>query len=170
MSDEVRIRSAEPSDAALVRWLLVETWHHTYDRLLGFEMVSTITTSWHSEEALSRQIVDPQVAFLVATDRTLIVGHALGWADAGGGIVLSRLYVLPARQLEGIGRRLISALVDRFPGAAAISAAVHAENAGALRFYGAAGFEPGEHFEEDGIPHRRMRLRLAGGHFYPGGS
>jgi ribosomal protein S18 acetylase RimI-like enzyme len=149
VSDDVHIRSAEPSDAALVRRLLVETWHHTYDRLLGSETVSTITTRWHSEEALSRQIADPKVAFLVATDLTFIVGHVLGWADADGDITLSRLYVLPPRQSEGIGRLLIEALIDRFPGAAAISAAVHAENEGALRFYRAAGFELGDEFEED---------------------
>jgi ribosomal protein S18 acetylase RimI-like enzyme len=165
---EVSIRSAEPSDAALVRRMLAETWHHTYDRLLGSEKVSTVTTNWHSQEMLSRQIADPKVAFLVATEGNGVVGHALGRADAGGEIVLSRLYVLPARQSEGIGRRLLQALLDTFPGAVAMSAAVHAGNEAALRFYMAAGFELGEHFEEDGIPHRRVRLRLAGGQFCPG--
>jgi ribosomal protein S18 acetylase RimI-like enzyme len=106
--------------------------------------------------------------FLVATEGNGVVGHALGRADAGGEIVLSRLYVLPARQSEGIGRRLLHALLDTFPGAVAMSAAVHAGNEAALRFYMAAGFELGEHFEEDGIPHRRVRLRLAGGQFCPG--
>jgi hypothetical protein len=54
MGEDVRIRSGEAADAASVNGLLVETWHDTYDSLLGFERVSTITASWHSEEALSR--------------------------------------------------------------------------------------------------------------------
>jgi ribosomal protein S18 acetylase RimI-like enzyme len=168
MGEDVRIRSGEAADAASVNGLLVETWHDTYDSLLGFERVSTITASWHSEEALSRQIADPKLAFLVAADGTRIVGHALGSVAASGDIVLSRLYVEPERQSQGIGRRLIVALARRFSGASAMAAAVHAENAGALRFYRAAGFEIGEAFEEEGIPHLRVRLQLAGGDFSSG--
>jgi hypothetical protein len=42
------IRPAIPPDAEGTRRVLVETWHDTYDPLLGSEDGAEITGQWHS--------------------------------------------------------------------------------------------------------------------------
>ena len=76
MAEGVLIRPATPDDLPAVRALLVETWHDTYDALLGAERVTEITNSWHSIENLGRQLDVPDTSFLVAEEDGAIVGHA----------------------------------------------------------------------------------------------
>ena len=75
-SSGLAIRAAEPRDLEAVRALLVETWHDTYDPLLGVDKVTEITNSWHSIDALRPQLALPDCSFLVAEEGGRIVGHA----------------------------------------------------------------------------------------------
>jgi predicted GNAT family N-acyltransferase len=94
--------------------------------------------------------------------------HALAYADVraiGTGRLLpdghiGRMAVLKEWRGQGAGRtmlrRLIDAARERGHAEVALSAQVHA-----LEFYRAEGFEPeGAVYEEAGIPHQAMRLRL----------
>ena len=94
--------------------------------------------------------------------------HALAYADGqavGTGRLLpdghiGRMAVLKAWRGQGAGRamlrRLIEAARQRGHREVALSAQVHA-----LEFYRAEGFNPeGAIYEEAGIPHQAMRLRL----------
>ena len=94
--------------------------------------------------------------------------HALAYADGraiGTGRLLpdghiGRMAVLKEWRGRGAGRSLLRRLIDaarqRGHREVALSAQVHA-----LEFYRAEGFEPeGAIYEEAGIPHQAMRLRL----------
>jgi predicted GNAT family N-acyltransferase len=94
--------------------------------------------------------------------------HALAYADGravGTGRLLpdghiGRMAVLKDWRGQGAGRALLRRLIDaarqRGHREVALSAQVHA-----LEFYRAEGFEPeGPVYEEAGIPHQEMRLRL----------
>ena len=94
--------------------------------------------------------------------------HALAYADGraiGTGRLLpdghiGRIAVLREWRGRGAGkamlRKLIDAARERGHREVALSAQVHA-----LEFYRAEGFEPeGAVYEEAGIPHQAMRLRL----------
>jgi predicted GNAT family N-acyltransferase len=94
--------------------------------------------------------------------------HALAYADGqaiGTGRLLpdghiGRMAVLKAWRGQGVGRAMLRRLIDaarrRGHREMALSAQVHA-----LEFYRAEGFEPeGPVYEEAGIPHQAMRLRL----------
>lgn len=77
MLSEVLIRPAVLQDAEGTRRVLVETWHDTYDPLLGVEKVTEITGRWHAIEALVEQIGLPAAAsFLVAEHLGQLIGHA----------------------------------------------------------------------------------------------
>ena len=95
--------------------------------------------------------------------------HALAYADGvaiGTGRLLpdghiGRMAVLQEWRGQGAGRamlrRLIEAARRRGHREVALSAQVHA-----VEFYRAEGFEPdGAVYEEAGIPHQAMRMRLA---------
>ncbi|HYL24566.1 MAG TPA: GNAT family N-acetyltransferase [Burkholderiales bacterium] len=94
--------------------------------------------------------------------------HALAYSDGraiGTGRLLpdghiGRIAVLKEWRGQGAGRAMLRRLIDaarrRGHREVALSAQVHA-----LEFYRAEGFEPeGAVYEEAGIPHQSMRLRL----------
>jgi ribosomal protein S18 acetylase RimI-like enzyme len=139
MSDLI-VRTATEQDLVAVNRLLVETWHDTYDSLLGVEKVTQITNAWHAIAKLAEQIAAPDSSFLVAEEKGVIVGHAVGHVRPHDVMMLARLYVLPAHQRRGIGARLLSELVARQPGCARIVADVEPDNVKAVSFYRRQGF------------------------------
>lgn len=143
-----------------MRALLVETWHDTYDRLIGAERVTELTDSWHSPEALSRQLAMDGTAFLVARDGGAIAGHLFADGRHMPVLLVRRVYVRPARQRQGIGTRLLQAAAAAFPQAEAMRLDVEADNAKGLAFYRREGFVVIAEKVEAGIPHLVMEKRL----------
>lgn len=130
------IRRARPGEETAVSRLLAEIWHATHDADLGRDKVTEITTKWHAPVLLRAQIGDPAKCFLVAeaSDGNL-VGHAMSWLDGDATVNLLRLYVLPARQGGGLGRRLLGETIAAYPAARVLRLEVQAQNAPAIRFY-----------------------------------
>jgi len=160
------IRRALPHDLDAVRRVLVETWHATYDTTLGREKVDEITSSWHSRERLARDL-EEQPCLLVAEREGRLIGTASARRGCEGGLILSRLYVLPEAQGEGVGARLLAAVVAAFPEATNVSLEVERMNARAIAFYTRAGFAVTGSGTDCGgcgsnVPHVIMRKELNG--------
>ena len=145
------VRSASPRDLAAVSALLTRTWHDTYDKLYGSAKVGEITSSWHSVEALQRQLDAPQSEFLVADDGAEIVGMAYARMVDRGTAHLFQLYVDPVAQGTGLGRALLEELVGCFPDARRMELEVAGANERAIGFYGHHGFATRERGKENGI-------------------
>ena len=160
MVDPVHVRLACRDDVPAVRALLVETWHDTYDALIGAERVTAITDDWHSPENLRRQLDMPDTAFLVAEEKGRVVGHLFVNAGEPPVLAIARLYVLPGRQRRGIGGRLIAAALARHPEARTLYLEVEADNLKGLAFYRREGFEVLGESVQAGIRHLRMEKRL----------
>ena len=144
------IRRAVPRDAEETRRVLVETWHDTYDPLLGSEKVAEITGRWHAVEVLTQQIGLPNALFLVSGHPGRLTGHAFARMPQPGVLFLSRLYVLPVWQRQGLGTRMLEAVVEQHPGAAWMRLNVEAENKKGVAFYRRHGFTvAGERTEEE---------------------
>ena len=136
----IRIRSAEHSDLDAIRALLVETWHDTYDSILGTEQVTAITDDWHSLENLARAIGRPDHAFLLAEVDGRIAGTASATLDGPGHLNLDRIYVRPGMQRRGIGQALLAAIRDAFPETRSMALEVERRNQIGLAFYRKLGF------------------------------
>ncbi len=140
MTEQAEIRDGRMDDMAAVRSLLVETWHDTYDDLIGPGKVRQITDKWHSEDILARQVEMTDACFLVAEAPDAgIVGHAFAYPD-GEGVFLSRLYVRPTAQGCGLGAQLLGDLTRRFPDVQQIHLEVEVNNVRAKTFYERHGF------------------------------
>ena len=160
----VVVRRARKGEEAAVNRLLVETWHDTYDAILGRDRVADITARWHAPERLAGQIGLEGAAFLVAEADGGIVGHAFARMDREGTLHLFRLYVRPARQRAGIGGLLLDAVTGLFPEAAAIRLEVEDANDKGRRFYEAHGFSvvgrTGNCGGDSGVPALVLEKRL----------
>jgi ribosomal protein S18 acetylase RimI-like enzyme len=158
---ELVVRAATEHDLAAVNRLLVETWHDTYDPLLGAEKVTQITTTWHAIAKLAEQIAAPDSSFLVAEEKGNIIGHAVGHVRPHHEMMLARLYVLPAHQRRGVGVRLLTELVARQPGCMRIVADVEANNVKATSFYRRHGFIVESESSIEGMKTLRMAKVLS---------
>lgn len=136
------VRSASEADLPKVSALLGRSWHATYDAIHGAEKVAEITTSWHSLEALKRQLVRPDSEFVVADDGRRIGGMAYAAMDKDEGDVvhLHQLYVEPELTGKGIGRDLFAEVETCFPAARRMRLEVEPRNERAVRFYTGLGF------------------------------
>lgn len=138
--DGLIIRDAEAADLSAVRGLLVETWHATYDGIYGWQRVAEITNAWHSLDTLGAQLGRESGVFLVGMLGNEIVATASARQERDGAAMLTRLYVLPARQGVGIGRTLLQVTLACFPQAPVARLEVETQNEPAIAFYERMGF------------------------------
>ena len=135
------IRTAGERDLPVIRDLLVETWHATYDAIYGVERVNELTGKWHSIAALRERLEKPRSEFVVADDGRAIAGMAFATAvDGGKTLFLHQLYVRPSQQGRGVGGLLLDEIETAFPEAGKVRLEVEEANARAVAFYVAQGF------------------------------
>ena len=101
----------------------------------------------------------------MAESQGAIVGHIYANAQKPPVLTIARLYVLPGRQRSGIGKRLLDAVVTRYPTCETVRLVVEAENVKGLAFYRREGFRSVGEAVVEGIKHLRMER-----HARPGGS
>lgn len=156
---DIRIEAARADDLDGVHSLLVETWHDTYDDLIGAARVAEITKAWHSLVVLQAQLDTPRASFLVAKTGHVITGHLFAAQEAFR-LVVHRLYVRPACQRQGIGAKLLSEAMKRHPNARTIWLEVEANNAKGTAFYRRSGFIAADKRIEEGVILLQMERRL----------
>lgn len=87
----------------------------------------------------------------------------LRWRSLGGEVKIERVAVLAAARGAGVGKALLAHLLARLDREGVAGCVLHAQTH-ATGFYARLGFlAEGGVFEEDGIPHRRMRRRRPAG-------
>jgi ribosomal protein S18 acetylase RimI-like enzyme len=139
----VSLRSAKVEDWPAIMHLLEETWHDSYDHILGRTRVKLILKTFatlkpflgNAETAQSFPIVVAQIE-----DR--IVGFATAeCARSGKGTMLWMLYIRPSHQKLGIGELLLENVLSRLPAASIAKLQVLPDNHRAIRFYERMGFK-----------------------------
>ncbi|MFN4276333.1 MAG: GNAT family N-acetyltransferase [Ferrovibrio sp.] len=146
----VLIRNAVASDISAVSALLIETWHDTYDALLGRDKVDEITRLWHAPAVLQQQLQQRGTCFLVAESDREIMGHAFAQAWNLPILNIARLYVRPDWQRQGIGNRFLDRLIALHPAADKLCLSVEKGNIKAVAFYLRQGFSIVDETTEDG--------------------
>lgn len=162
------IRHAVPDDAHAVAEIHVDAWRAAYSAILPEAFLSSLTVT--SRQAFWAQFLADQPGDLlvaVAGDRML------GWVNTGpcrdrdaalGDAEIWAFYVSPSVWSTGVGRQLWSSARTRLheQGHRSCRLWVLAQNARAIRFYKAAGFErddcPAKTFELGGAMVAEIRL------------
>jgi ribosomal protein S18 acetylase RimI-like enzyme len=136
------VRTASERDLDKVRALLTETFHATYDALLGAPKVAELVATLFSQAALKTRLANKNAEFLVADDGKEIggVGYAAMSGEMTKTATLHLLYVRPSLQRQGIGRDIFAELETCFPAAEIMRLEVEPRNEPAISFYRRLGF------------------------------
>ncbi len=135
----VEIRTAQNDDVHAVRRVAQTTWDHTYRYSIPERVQEEFVSRAYSADTLRRRIGSN--VFLVA----LQDGNTAGFAEfrplSKTEVELAAIYVLPGMQAQGIGGRLLAAGISHFATGTRFVLRVERDNALALRFYEAHGFQ-----------------------------
>lgn len=135
----VVIRTATGDDLDGIVRVGHETWRDTYEPIAGPEYVEMGLAKWWTADAVIPGIRVGRT--LVADDAGTVVGMA-SYGSQDEQLVLWKLYILPAHQGRGIGRRLLDEVVTRATqlGHTELHVSYLAGNEQAGRFYERNGF------------------------------
>ena len=144
MSRPLVIRPAAPADESAIADICARAVRLAYRDLASPDYVERAVAHWFMPARLRRELApaDDWFGYVVATEADTVVGVAgSGLVGAGHG-ELYTLYVDPARQRTGVGRRLAGHEIARaaHAGLARLDVAVLPGNLPAMRFYEACGF------------------------------
>jgi ribosomal protein S18 acetylase RimI-like enzyme len=143
-------------DIGPISGLLKASWHATYDSILGERVALRRGRPVYSAVSLAiwiaRSGAPRPMRMLVATRGDVAVGMAMAQIE-GSEIVLFMLYVDPERKGQGAGSALLQAVADSYAEARSIRVEVLKDNAAAIAWYKARGFETyGETKSGSGLP------------------
>ena len=141
MENELLIRKAGTGDINTIGYLAQEVWPATYQEILSAEQIAYMMDLFYSPSSLQHQM--EKHTFLIAEMDEEPVGFASFSALAEPGIYkLHKLYVKTGIQGRGLGRALISYIVEEIGtlGAKALDLNVNRSNK-AKSFYEKLGFE-----------------------------
>lgn len=148
----IEIRRGAPADIEALRRISRRAWHAAHAPIIGAETVEEFLDDYYDAESFRSEIGDENTIFAVAADESdTPVGFVSARPDDGGVYNLGRIYVLPDRWGEGIGRQLLdhaeASIADR--GGERVKLGVMAQNDRAVAFYESAGYErTGEFYDE----------------------
>ncbi|MDF8265351.1 GNAT family N-acetyltransferase [Luteipulveratus flavus] len=139
----VVVRQADGDDLTAVVEVGHRTWPVTYGPIAGDDYVAMGLAKWWTQEATIPAIRAGRV--LVAE----VDGEIVGMASVGpseGHLILWKLYVLPSHQRDGLGARLLRAVIDKAQedGYDELRLSYLAGNDGAGAFYEHFGFRETE--------------------------
>lgn len=150
MSDFV-IRLAKPRDAAEISAVGTAAFHAAYDGTATADSIARHVETHFGAPAVSREIPDARVTYLVAMQGTKCAGFiklresaAPEPVTAARPLEVQQLYVEPGRQRSGVGRRLLefARAVAREQGYDGLWLSVWTEADWATSFYRRCGFVP----------------------------
>ena len=105
---EFEVRVATLDDVLGIQNVARESWHATYDDLLGADSVEQVVDGWYAAEGLEQSIEREDGQFLVAERDGMIVGFAQGvLSDEDDAAHLPRIYVQSHHWGEGVGTELL---------------------------------------------------------------
>ena len=144
-----RVRSATPADANGIARVQVDTWRTTYGGIVPDAHLATL--SYRHRDSVWRRIISrkrsDESQFVAETDAGEVVAFASGGRELAGDPEydgeLYAIYVLEPHQRQGIGRRLVAAVVERLIDARFDAMLIWVlQNNPSCRFYAALGGTP----------------------------
>lgn len=143
MYEELSIRGGSPDDIDIIGRLAREIWPVAYGNLLSEEQLSYMLDLFYSPASLVKQMQTDGHSFIIAELNNVAVGFA-AYSPIGAPNIykLHKLYVLPGLQGKGVGKVLVTHIINKLSesNATALRLNVNRHNT-ARHFYNRLGFE-----------------------------
>lgn len=135
------VRTAREEDLQAVHALLAETWHATYDEVMGRETVTSVIAILFSLDSLREKLKRPYSEFVVADNgQGKLDGIAFASQTDDTVATLIDLYVRPSEQVQGLGTMLLAEMEMAFPGVRVMRLDVVGRQTGAVSFFNRKGY------------------------------
>jgi len=110
------IRIGTKADIPAIQAVARVAWEHTYQDIMRPETRSHFLDQFYNYEALAKALELQPGGIWVATVGAQVVGfiQVVPMLDKSG-LEVTRLYVLPGCQRQGMGRRLLAAVMMAYP-------------------------------------------------------
>lgn len=154
------VRTAMPDDLPVVRQILQETWHDTYDGIYGQEQVSEIVDELYSLDNL-RDIREREHSEFLVADNGEVVGGMAYATQNDKTIHLHSHYVHPRYQGGKTGLHLMIEIENSFIDVETIQLEIDSMNVRAVEFYEKYGFKQvsqKENFSPPAMPDSMIRM------------
>jgi ribosomal protein S18 acetylase RimI-like enzyme len=111
---EIAIQTASVGQLGIIREIAEKTWPETYAKILTPFQMRYMLDRFYSDQALGQNLRDGHV-FLMAWEMDGPLGFASYVIDTPvrGTAKIPKIYVLPAAQGKGVGRKLINEISER---------------------------------------------------------
>lgn len=134
------IRKAQGADIPAIQTVARVAWEHTYKEIMKPATRSHFLDEFYNYDALSKaQTIEPGGIWVAERDRRVVGFIQVVPMLDGSGLELTRLYVLPEFQRQGIGQALLEQVEAQFPSFSWWTLVEH-EDHGAVAFYERNGF------------------------------
>lgn len=157
----MQIRKATNTDIPGIQQVAEIGWHAAYKGILRTETIENVLGEFYSEESLVHSLERHATVFLVAEADEQVVGFIQALPRPGSNdYELTRLYILPDYQRQGVGRGLLQSVEQQLSGQK-IWVLVERDNHAAIAFFQAMNFKPNRAVElpvfGENLPFMEMR-------------
>ncbi len=120
------------------------TWHDTYAGIILPEIQEHLLERWYSTSVIEAALTQSESWFYVAMAKEQVIGYAQFIVRKNRRGELTRIYVLPEYQYQGIGKRMLKDGLSSLKnyGMEKVFVQVEKENAKGINFYERNGFHP----------------------------
>jgi diamine N-acetyltransferase len=141
--EHVDVRAMQPDDVEPVRALAHAIWHAHYPAIISIEQIEYMLEQRYAPEVLRDELQRTDLWWELATAGAEPVGFSSCLLTGKAGeIKLDKLYVLPQRHGQGVGRALLASVCSRARrlNCGRLILAVNKRNAGPIAAYRRWGF------------------------------
>jgi len=110
---KAEIRDAQIHDVSIIQKIAQETWPHAYGSILSAAQLKYMLDALYAEHVLRQLIETQQQHFLLLTKDEIPLAFAAYGLLHHHTYKLHKLYILPAHQGKGYGKKLIEEVIHR---------------------------------------------------------
>jgi ribosomal protein S18 acetylase RimI-like enzyme len=140
----INIRTWHQDDLELVRYVLWETWKESYSSFIPVDDLLVYFNEHCTLKIIAEQYLDTQMIGFIAEYDDVIAGcEKTYYSEKENRLYVQQLYVLPAYQNLGLGRKLMISAAERAQslGLDKVWLGVMAKNESAVAWYKNMGYE-----------------------------
>ena len=135
-------KASTTNDFKNIAALADKVWHHTYDDLIGSAQAEYMINKFQSAEVLEKDVKENGYEYLMALQGNILVGYCGVHPENSESVFLSKVYVDPMYQHQGIAKKMIGYYAAQYAkeGVKKIWLTVNKGNQNAISAYEKLGF------------------------------